>query len=93
MNSKTAAFSTATIEPFVDEVKTYTGGHSARATLAGTPDAPAVALVVGAEQESPQAESRQTELGGRQGARSTDERGCHRDSRAPRGQGSGHVPW
>ncbi|MFD6068512.1 MULTISPECIES: Asp23/Gls24 family envelope stress response protein [Amycolatopsis] len=39
------------IEPFVDEVKTYPGVHAAHATLAGTRDAPTVALVVSAEQD------------------------------------------
>jgi hypothetical protein len=39
------------IAPFVDEVKTYAGVHAAHATLAGTHDAPAVALVVSAEQD------------------------------------------
>ncbi|OOC00880.1 hypothetical protein B0293_41125, partial [Amycolatopsis azurea DSM 43854] len=43
------AASTA-IEPFVSEVTTYPGVHAAHATLAGTRDTPAVALVISAEQ-------------------------------------------
>ncbi|MEV7548467.1 alkaline shock response membrane anchor protein AmaP [Amycolatopsis sp. NPDC089917] len=43
------AASTA-IEPFVTEVTTYPGVHAAHATLAGTRDTPAVALVISAEQ-------------------------------------------
>jgi hypothetical protein len=44
------AASTA-ITPFVAEVKTYPGVHDAHATLAGTRDNPAVALVISAEQD------------------------------------------
>ncbi|MEC3982532.1 alkaline shock response membrane anchor protein AmaP [Amycolatopsis sp. H20-H5] len=44
------AASTAT-DPFVAEVKTYPGVHAAHATLAGTREAPALALVVSAEQD------------------------------------------
>jgi hypothetical protein len=44
------AASTA-IAPFVDEVKTYPGVHAAHATLAGSRDDPAVALVISAEQD------------------------------------------
>ncbi|WP_410599673.1 alkaline shock response membrane anchor protein AmaP [Amycolatopsis sp. lyj-90] len=44
------AASTA-IEPFVAEVTTYPGVHAAHATLAGTRDTPAVALVISAEQD------------------------------------------
>lgn len=44
------AASTA-IEPFVDEVKTYAGVHAAHATLAGSREDPAVALVISAEQD------------------------------------------
>jgi hypothetical protein len=44
------AASTA-IEPFLGEVKTYPGVAAAHATLAGTRDAPEVALVISAEQD------------------------------------------
>ncbi len=44
------AASTA-IEPFATEMTTYPGVHAAHATLAGTRDAPAVALVINAEQD------------------------------------------
>lgn len=39
------------ISPFTTEVGAYPGVHSAHATLAGTPDAPAVALVISVEQD------------------------------------------
>ncbi|HET6290528.1 MAG TPA: alkaline shock response membrane anchor protein AmaP [Amycolatopsis sp.] len=39
------------IEPFVTEVTNYPGVHAAHATLAGTRDTPAVALVISAEQD------------------------------------------
>lgn len=39
------------IEPFVTEVSNYPGVHAAHATLAGTRDTPAVALVISAEQD------------------------------------------
>ncbi|WP_439657610.1 alkaline shock response membrane anchor protein AmaP [Lentzea sp. HUAS TT2] len=44
------AASTA-IAPFIDEVRTYPGVAAAHATLAGTHDTPAVALVVSAAQD------------------------------------------
>jgi hypothetical protein len=44
------AASTA-VAPFVDEVKTCAGVHNAHATLAGTRDNPAVALVISVEQD------------------------------------------
>ncbi|WP_410582590.1 alkaline shock response membrane anchor protein AmaP [Amycolatopsis sp. lyj-108] len=40
------------VAPFVDEVETYPGVHAAHATLAGTHDRPALAIVVSAEQNT-----------------------------------------
>ncbi|WP_284750406.1 alkaline shock response membrane anchor protein AmaP [Amycolatopsis sp. RTGN1] len=39
------------IAPFLAEVETYPGAHAAHATLAGTRDNPALALVFGVEQD------------------------------------------
>jgi hypothetical protein len=39
-------------EPFTDEISTYPGVHAARATLAGTQEAPVLALVISAEQDA-----------------------------------------
>lgn len=41
----------AAVAPFLAEVETYPGVHAADATLAGTSDNPALALVLGVEQE------------------------------------------
>ncbi|OXM56095.1 alkaline shock response membrane anchor protein AmaP [Amycolatopsis thailandensis] len=51
------AASTA-IEPFTTEVTSYHGVHAAHATLAGTRDTPAVALVISAEQDADVSEIR-----------------------------------
>jgi hypothetical protein len=48
---RTALAASVAAEPFADEIKTYQGVHSAHATLAGTRDAPAVALVISVEQD------------------------------------------
>ncbi|SEF38435.1 hypothetical protein SAMN05421837_12166 [Amycolatopsis pretoriensis] len=39
------------VEPFLSDVRTYPGVHAAHATLAGTREAPALALVLSATQE------------------------------------------
>ncbi|MGW4057608.1 alkaline shock response membrane anchor protein AmaP [Amycolatopsis sp. NPDC004747] len=39
------------VEPFLAEVRTYPGVHAAHATLTGSRDAPALVLVLGAEQD------------------------------------------
>ncbi|WP_103342323.1 alkaline shock response membrane anchor protein AmaP [Amycolatopsis sp. CA-126428] len=58
------AASTA-ITPFIDEVNRYAGVDNARATLAGTRDNPAVALVINAEQDGePAAIRRQLDTAG-----------------------------
>ena len=51
------AASTA-ITPFVDEVTAYPGVHAVRATLAGRREAPALAMVVSAEQDGDLADIR-----------------------------------
>ncbi|MCS7478517.1 alkaline shock response membrane anchor protein AmaP [Umezawaea endophytica] len=51
------ATSTA-VAPFVDEVTAYPGVHAVRATLAGRREAPALAMVVSAEQDGDLADIR-----------------------------------
>jgi membrane protein implicated in regulation of membrane protease activity len=48
---RTALAASTAADPFVGEIKTYQGVHGAHATLAGTKDAPAVALVISVEQD------------------------------------------
>jgi hypothetical protein len=48
---RTELAASAAIAPFVDEVTAYPGVHAVRATLAGRREAPALAMVVSAEQD------------------------------------------
>ncbi|UOZ04891.1 alkaline shock response membrane anchor protein AmaP [Amycolatopsis sp. WQ 127309] len=50
-SGRTELAASAAAEPFVDEVKSYPGVHAAHATLAGTRDTPALALVISAEHD------------------------------------------